>query len=393
MEMSVPAPNNLEDAAALNPVVPVVELAGQPELDPINHELLHTDFETLLKAHADKDRQSWKLQVNSAMRMLHRRGLATPAHLVALGRKQFNSYKVDASKQASKDRVTALMEQLGLSDIWVDHPQISDIVPYCELSDVTVEATNTTLPSFNFSRLTVPALADLPNEAIAAQMYQATPDDRRIFELRRDIRNYTTAFEAEKERYQAALRGETSAPHKEPSDLDRDVTELLREIAPDGDSGSKNLSGRAASVLGYLGATSPRSVLAIGRDKVVDAHNAGPRVVERITQMLGNVGLAEVWQGNPTMEDIIPYCGLKDIPASTIGVRLPYALKKMSVGDLIDSSATEIAALTEDRHEGRDHITAFKIRERVRAYAIDFMYAKAVQDGTIQPHPNLATES
>lgn len=123
------------------------------ESDDRLHALTHTRLQTLLETHADKSRPGWKQSVGLAVTVLHSRRITTPATMIALGREHtIRSFK---NQKKVIERIDNLMDTIGLRNAWKDEPNIGDIVPYCDLSDVLVDA----VPGCEPSKVSITSVA------------------------------------------------------------------------------------------------------------------------------------------------------------------------------------------------------------------------------------------
>jgi hypothetical protein len=152
--------------------------------------------------------------------------------------------------------------------------------------------------------------------------------------------------------------------------LTMDIGAALQKVAIAGWLGRKSMLMRTENILRREGAHTVRDVLAMGRNRIRDIHNAGAGSLEIIEESLRRADPSSTWQDSSSLADIRRlYPNLLDIPCSVISEKLPNSL---TIKDMLSLPLAQLAAEHFETYSTRppsvDMERAVQARHEARAF-------------------------
>jgi hypothetical protein len=148
--------------------------------------------------------------------------------------------------------------------------------------------------------------------------------------------------------YQGAVRSVDLQLGKEAiidrSILRMPINELMEQHADTSEPRWNQRITMASRILEEHGIRTPANILAIGKLGVQNIHgNTGTKV--RAHKLMEDLGLDEIWEPHPTIQALVPYCSLSDIPEVCLGSKcVPRRKRVHSVQNIIDMTEAQVAA-------------------------------------------------
>lgn len=159
------------------------------------------------------------------------------------------------------------------------------------------------------------------------------------------------------------------------SDLGRVTVDAQDAIAP-------LLTRRTRSVLARAGHSSMMSIYAAGSLEVSDIRNVGESTLKELQAAFTYIDPRLALKETPTITDLVPLCGLNDIPSVVLSDEPGYdrsSLTSHSIQQILETSTAQLAkSVAPYRSELDSRALAKRLKEKAATYAEEFNTQKAI---------------